>query len=99
MEPLGLLLNPSRDVGEGTYFPAVQRDHIITFSGLRVGAGQRNLPKRDAERKKGREVEIAHVPEQPNETFSSSREENEKGKSTCFKCNVIAMSPDALMTK
>ena len=45
-------------------------------------AGQRNLPKRDAERKKGREVEIAHVPEQPNET--SSREENEKGKSTCF---------------
>ena len=43
MEPLGLLLNPSRDVGEGTYFPTVQRDHIITFSGLRVGAGQRNL--------------------------------------------------------
>ena len=47
-------------------------------------AGQRNLPKRDAERKKGREVDIAHVPEQPHETFSSSREEKEKGKSTCF---------------
>ena len=45
-------------------------------------AGQRNLPKKSVKRRKGQEVDIAHVPEEPNETLS--REENEKGKSTCF---------------
>ena len=45
-------------------------------------AGQRNLQKKSGKQKNGREVDIAHVPEEPNETLS--REENEKGKSTCF---------------
>ena len=43
-------------------------------------AGPRNLQKKNVKRKKGRAVDIAHVPEAPNETFS--REENEKGKSS-----------------